>query len=276
MVSAFNLDLSKPQVMGILNATPDSLWHGYSSGQLLRHAETMVQDGAAILDVGGESTRPGATPVSVQEELDRVIPVIETLHREFKLPISVDTSQPVVMREAIAAGASFINDVRALQIEGALDVAAKSQAFICLMHSKIAPSQMKNVNDYTAENSPRYVDVVDDVKNFLASRLAACLAAGISADRIVLDPGFGFSKNLEQSLQLLQRLNELNDLKRPLLVGLSRKSMIAAALGGLSVEDRLPASLALAVLAVSRGALIIRAHDVKATVEAITIAKMVE
>jgi dihydropteroate synthase len=262
------LDLTYPQVMGILNITPESRYGGgitRLSPTLLKRAEQMIQEGATILDVGGESTRPGATPVSLQEELDRVMPVIEAL-KSYDVILSIDTRKPKVMQAAIAAGVHMINDVCALQIDDALSIIANSRVAVCLMHMQGEPQTM--------QDNPYYQDTVSEVKTFLASRVRACLLAGIEKERIAIDPGFGFGKTLEQNANLLRSLKVLVQLDTPILVGLSRKLMIEAALG-LPVEERLPASLALAVLAIERGASIVRAHDVKATVEAIRITSYV-
>lgn len=223
-------------------------------------ARQMAEEGADIIDVGGESTRPSAHPVSVQEELDRVLPVIEVLRDGLTVPISIDSSKPDVMRAAVAAGAGFINDVRALREDGALAAAAELQVPVCLMHMQGEPRSM--------QTDPQYTDVVADVRVFLAERMAACLAVGIDPARLVIDPGFGFGKSLAHNVQLLRALSVFRTLGAPILVGLSRKSMIGAALG-LPVEQRLSASLALAVTAVANGARIVRTHDVRATRDAI-------
>ena len=227
----------------------------------------MVEEGADIIDVGGESTRPGAQPVSAQEELDRVIPVIETLARDIPVPISIDTSKPEVMREAVAAGAGFINDVCALRAEGALAAAAELGVPVCLMHMQGEPRTM--------QQSPRYTDVVAEVREFLRTRLEAATAAGIPMEKIVVDPGFGFGKTLEHNLELLGNLKALKALGVPVLTGLSRKSMIGKALG-LPVERRVYASVALALLAVQNGAAIVRVHDVAPTVEAVRMVEAVQ
>ena len=263
------LDLSQPRVMGILNVTPDSFSDGgrfLAREAALDQARVMAAAGAAIIDVGGESTRPGAEPVSEAEELERVIPVIEALRREIELPISVDTSKPAVMREAVRAGAGLINDVNALRAPGALEAAAEAGVPVCLMHMQGEPRTM--------QRDPRYQDVVAEVRDFLADRIAACEAAGIPAKRLLVDPGFGFGKTLEHNLTLLRRLHELTSLGRPLLVGLSRKSMLGA-LTGRPVEARQAASLAAAVLAAERGAAIIRVHDVAETVDALAVTRAV-
>ncbi len=255
------LDLSRPAVMGILNVTPDSFSDGgvfLSRESAIAHARRMADEGADIIDVGGESTRPGAQPVSAQEEMDRVIPVIEALREKISLPISIDTSKPEVMRAAVAAGAGFINDVRALRDEGALEAAASLQVPVCLMHMQGEPRGM--------QENPRYRDVLSEIGDFLRARLQAARAAGIPAQRLVIDPGFGFGKTLEHNLELLRGLKKLQSLGAPILVGLSRKSLIGKALG-LPVEGRLQASVALALMAVQNSARIVRVHDVGPTVE---------
>ncbi|MEP5763417.1 MAG: dihydropteroate synthase [Halieaceae bacterium] len=256
--------------MGVLNVTPDSFSDGgtlFSDGTLaiprvLDRAAGMVADGAAILDIGGESTRPGATPVGIQEELDRVVPCVEALSGEFDVVLSIDTSSPEVMRAAAASGAGMINDVRALQREGALAVAAELRLPVCLMHMRGTPASM--------QSQPRYDDVLTEVKDFLLARAQACEAAGLGVDLITLDPGIGFGKSVEHNLALLRGLPSLVETGYPVLVGLSRKSLIGKLLGR-EVDERLPASLALAVLAAERGARIIRSHDVRATVDALAM-----
>ncbi|WNF47827.1 dihydropteroate synthase [Pseudomonas sp. SG20056] len=264
------LDLSRPQVMGILNVTPDSFSDGGRYGQrdaALRHAEAMLQAGATLIDVGGESTRPGARAVSPFEELERVAPVVEAIARELDVIISVDTSTPAVIREAARLGAGLINDVRSLQRDGALDAAADSGLPVCLMHMRGEPTTM--------QQNPQYPDVVAEVREFLLERLAACSAAGIGAERVILDPGFGFAKTLEHNLSLFKHLQALHELGRPLLVGVSRKSMIGKVLGH-EVGERLYGSLALAALALSKGAHILRVHDVAQTVDVVRMIAAVE
>jgi len=249
--------------MGVLNVTPDSFSDGgdfFSPELAVERALQMQAQGAALIDVGGESTRPGAEPVSLDEELRRVIPVIKTLAGCLDVPVSIDTQKPGVMRAAVAAGAGLINDVNALQSPGALQAAADSGVPVCLMHMQGEPRSM--------QATPRYDDVVQEVIEFLQRRVQACQDAGIETERLLLDPGFGFRKTLDHNLTLLARLEELQGEGLPVLVGLSRKSMIGKLLG-LKVEERLPASLALAVLAVERGARIVRTHDVAATWQAI-------
>mgnify|MGYP001211995845 FL=1 len=259
------LNLDIPVVMGVLNVTPDSFSDGGRFIELpaaLDQAERLAAEGAAIIDIGGESTRPGAASVDVDEEMRRVIPVIERLVGRLALPVSVDTSKPEVMRAAIAAGASMINDVTALRAPGAIDAVAESDVALCLMHMQGEPRTM--------QNAPRYTDVLAEVRDFLRGRVACCVKAGISVSRLVVDPGFGFGKTLEHNLELLRRLPELAADGYPVMVGLSRKSMIGK-LTGRADGERLGGSLALATLAVLSGARIIRAHDVAPTVDAIRI-----
>ncbi|HFA59062.1 MAG TPA: dihydropteroate synthase [Rhodospirillales bacterium] len=259
------LDLRRPRVMGILNVTPDSFSDG---GRFLRREDAVRQAlameaaGAALVDVGGESTRPGAPEVGLDEELARVIPVIEALQEVLEVPISVDTSKPEVMREAVAAGAGMINDVNALRAEGAIEAAAELGVPVCLMHMQGTPRTM--------QRSPAYDDVVAEVKAFFEARMAACEAAGIPRERLLLDPGFGFGKTLEHNLALLRHLDAFTALDRPLLVGISRKSMLGA-ITGRETDERLAAGLAAAVLAVERGARLVRVHDVAATVDALKV-----
>ncbi|MGD2136766.1 MAG: dihydropteroate synthase [Gammaproteobacteria bacterium] len=257
------LDLSLPRVMGVLNVTPDSFSDGgdfFTPGKALEHARRMVGEGAAIIDVGGESTRPGAQAVPLQEELRRVIPVIEALSRQLPVPVSIDTRKPAVMQAAVAAGAGMINDINALQADGALETAAGLGVPVCVMHMQGTPASM--------QDNPDYGDVVREVADFLADRAAACIAAGIPRAHVLLDPGFGFGKTVEHNLRLLRHLDRLAAAGFPLLVGLSRKSMIGKLLD-LPVDERLFPGVALAVLAVWQGAAIVRSHDVRATREAI-------
>lgn len=259
------LDLSAPVVMGVLNVTPDSFSDGgdfFGADAALRRAEQMVGEGAAVVDVGGESTRPGAAAVSAADELRRVVPVIEALARRLPVPISVDTSKPEVMRAAADAGATLINDVRALREPGALAAAVALGLPVCLMHMQGEPRTM--------QEAPTYTDVVAEVGAFLEARVAACRAAGLAQERLIVDPGFGFGKRLAHNLALLARLPELARLGPPLLVGISRKSMLGA-LTGRGVDERLPASLAAAVIAARGGARILRVHDVAATVDALKV-----
>ena len=264
------LDLGRPHVMGILNVTPDSFSDGGRFSQrdaALRHASAMVASGATLIDVGGESTRPGARPVSPTEELERVAPVVEAIALELDVIISLDTSTPAVMREGARLGAGLINDVRALRRDGALDAAADSGLPVCLMHMRGEPGNM--------QDAPVYGDVVREVGDFLQERMRACSEAGIPEERIVLDPGFGFAKSLQHNLVLFRHLAELGRLGRPLLVGVSRKSMIGQVLGR-DVDQRLYGSLGLAALAVSKGACILRVHDVAETVDIIRMIAAVE
>jgi dihydropteroate synthase len=263
------LDLGAPVVMGVLNVTPDSFSDGGHFAErdvALRHALRMIEEGARIIDIGGESTRPGANPASLDEELERVVPVIEALRRESAAFISVDTSKPEVMRAACEAGADIINDVRALRESGALSTAAGTGAGICLMHMKGGPRTM--------QAAPGYDDVVSEVRAFLAERISACRQAGIDSARLAIDPGFGFGKRIVDNLVLLKHLGQLGQLGLPLAVGLSRKSMLAK-ITGRDVDDRVAGSITLAAIAVLNGARIVRAHDVTATVDAIRVAAAV-
>ena len=265
------LDLRKPQVMAIINVTPDSFSDGgkYHAGsalldKILAQVDLACAEGARLIDIGGESTRPGAAPVSEAEECQRVLPVVEAVAQRFDVAISVDTSNATVMRESAVLGAALINDVRALQQPNALQEAAASGLPVCLMHMRGDPVSM--------QNNPEYQDIYGEVEVFLRARVAACVAAGISQDQIVLDPGFGFAKNLAHNLELFRRLPEIVAWGYPVLVGVSRKSMIGA-LTGRTVAERLAGSVAMAAMAVERGAHIIRAHDVKETVDAVRIAQ---
>ena len=261
------LVLDRPRVMGILNVTPDSFSDGgryLDPAAALARARRMVEEGADLVDVGGESTRPGAEPVPAAEELRRVVPVIEAIATELPVPVSVDTSKPEVMRAAVAAGASLINDVRALRAPGALEAAAEAGVPVCLMHMRGEPRTM--------QEAPAYGDVVAEVRAFLLERAAACEAAGIPRGRILIDPGFGFGKTLEHNLALMRRLEAFVGTGFPVLVGVSRKSMIGALAGGAPVERRLHGSVAAAVVAACKGAAIVRVHDVAPTVEALRVA----
>ncbi|MED5315157.1 MAG: dihydropteroate synthase, partial [Pseudomonadota bacterium] len=264
------LDLSRPRVMGILNVTPDSFYDG---GQLyrdqrvdvdavLRRAEEMWRDGAAILDVGGESTRPGAQQVSEAEELDRVSSAVEAIAERLDIIISVDSSNPAVMTESARLGAGLLNDIRGFSRDGVLEAAAASGLAVCVMHMQGQPDTM--------QANPAYVDLIADINNFFEERVRTLNLAGISQDRIILDPGFGFGKTAEHNFHMLARLTELVYQDLPILVGLSRKSMISSVLER-PTEDRLFASLALATMAVERGARIVRVHDVGATADAIAM-----
>lgn len=261
----FTLDLTFPQVMGILNVTPDSFSDGGRHNTLdlaLRHAQAMVDAGATILDIGGESTRPGAAEVSEDEELARVVPVVEAIARRFDVWISVDTSKASVIREAANAGMHLINDIRSLQEPGALQAAAESGLPVCLMHMQGDPKTM--------QQSPHYDNVVAQVDQYFAEQIARCVNAGIPKNKLLLDPGFGFGKNLEHNYQLLARLAEFHHFGLPLLVGMSRKSMVGQLLH-VSPEKRVTGSVACAVIAAMQGAQIVRVHDVKETVEAMRI-----
>ena len=264
------LDLAHTHVMGILNVTPDSFSDGGRFARLeeaLRHAQAMVQAGATLIDVGGESTRPGARAVTAQEELERVAPVVELINRELDVIISVDTSTPLVMTESARLGAGLINDVRSLRREGALQAASASGLPVCLMHMLGEPDDM--------QNDPQYQDLLGEVSAFLADRMMVCASAGIEPERIILDPGFGFAKTLQHNFSLFKHMEALHALGRPLLVGVSRKSMIGQVLNK-PVTDRLSGSLALAALAVTKGARILRVHDVAETVDVVRMIAAVE
>ena len=264
-----SLALDRPRVMGILNVTPDSFSDGgrfVDRERALAHARRMVADGADIIDIGGESTRPGATAVPVDTELERVVPLVEALAREGIL-VSVDTQKPDVMRAALAAGAGMVNDVRALQAPGAIEAAATGHAAVCLMHMQGEPRTM--------QAEPRYADVVTEVRDFLVGRAQACEAAGIARARIVIDPGFGFGKTVAHNLALLRGLRVLVETGYPVLAGLSRKSMLGG-LAGRDVNDRAAASVAAALAAVARGAGIVRVHDVRETVDALKVWHAIE
>ena len=251
--------------MGILNVTPDSFSDGgrfLAREDALRQAERMVREGAAILDVGGESTRPGAAAVAVEEELDRVIPIVESLSAAFEVPVSVDTSKPEVIRAAAAAGAGMINDVTALRRPGAVEAAASTGLPVCLMHMQGEPRTM--------QAAPQYDDVLADIIEYLKQRMQVCERAGIGPGRLLVDPGFGFGKSLAHNLALLRNLTAFSSLGVPLLVGISRKSMLGA-ITGREVGERLAASVAAALMAVERGARVVRVHDVAATVDALAV-----
>ncbi|MER5004012.1 dihydropteroate synthase [Atlantibacter hermannii] len=259
------LDLSHPHVMGILNVTPDSFSDGGKHNQLIdavKHANAMINAGATIVDVGGESTRPGASEVSVDEELSRVIPVVEAVAQRFEVWVSVDTSKPEVIRESARAGAHIINDIRSLSEPGALEAAAQTGLPVCLMHMQGEPRTM--------QNAPHYDDVFESVNRYFVEQIARCEAAGIAKENLLLDPGFGFGKNLHHNYQLLARLSEFHHFELPLLVGMSRKSMVGQLLN-VGPTERLSGSLACAVIAAMQGVNIIRVHDVKETVEAMRV-----
>lgn len=262
------LDLSTPKVMGILNVTPDSFSDGGTHNRYhdaLEHVAKMVSEGAAIIDIGGESTRPGAAEVSIDEELDRVIPIVETIAKRFDVWISVDTSKAEVMSEAAKAGMHLINDIRSLHEGGALEVAAQTGLPVCIMHMQGQPRTM--------QDAPDYKNVVNEVKDYLNAEIERCVAAGIKKQQIILDPGFGFGKNLSHNYQLLANLKQFHDLGLPLLAGMSRKSMIGQLLN-VPPQERLVGSLACATIAAMQGAQIIRVHDVKETVQAMQIVQM--
>jgi len=256
-------------VMGILNCTPDSFSDGgkfTAADAALRQVESMAAAGAAIIDIGGESTRPGAAEVSEQEEIDRVAPVIEASAAITDVPISIDTSKPGVMRAAVAAGAAMINDVRALRGAGALAAAAELQRPVCLMHMQGQPGDM--------QAEPRYCDVVAEVTQFLRDRMTECVQAGLAEDLLLVDPGFGFGKTAAHNIELLANLRQLQKLGRPVVIGVSRKSTLGVVTGR-ELGERLPASIAAAVLAVERGAHIVRVHDVAETVDALRVTQSV-
>ena len=252
--------------MGVVNVTPDSFSDGgryVDSVAAVTHALRMIDEGAGLIDVGGESTRPGAQSVSVEAEIERVVPVIEALAARTKIPISIDTSKPAVMTAAVHAGASMINDVRALREPGAMQAAARTDAAICLMHMQGEPRTM--------QSDPRYSDVVAEVRDFLRERTEACLASGIAKNRLVVDPGIGFGKRLEHNLALLAGLPAVTALGWPVLIGVSRKSMLGTLLGR-AVDERVAGGVAMATAAVLAGASIVRTHDVAATVDAVKVA----
>jgi len=264
------LSLDTPQIMGVLNVTPDSFSdggqllsnEGLLHDRLLERASQMVADGAAILDIGGESTRPGAAPVSLQEELDRVMGAVQLIVPRLDVILSIDTSTPEVMREAAQAGAGLLNDVRAFSREGALAAAVATQLPVSLMHMSDEPDRMQEQTEY--------VDVVTDVKAFLAHRIAACREAGIAKDQMMIDPGFGFGKTVAQNYEMLRRLEEFASFDLPILVGVSRKSMIGA-ITGRPASERVVPSAVLAVMAAARGASVIRVHDVAETADALAV-----
>ena len=269
----YRLPLDRPLVMGVLNITPDSFADGgvfLDLNDATDRVRQMLDEGADIVDIGGESTRPGAVPTPAAHELDRVIPLLQNIRPSCDargVPISVDTRKPVVMRAAIAAGASMINDINALRAPGAIEALSEGSAAVCLMHMRGEPATM--------QHSASYEDVVADVAAFLAERASACVAAGIDRHRIVLDPGFGFGKTVEHNLTLLRRLTEIAALGYPLLAGLSRKSTIGV-LTGRNVDDRMAGSVAAALAAVARGATIVRVHDVRETADALKVWRAVE
>jgi dihydropteroate synthase len=252
------LNQQRPLIMGVLNVTPDSFSDGgrYASQALLQaRIQQMVDDGADIIDIGGESTRPGALSVGLQQELDRVMPAIEAVRAMTNCPISIDTYKPEVMRQAIHAGVSMVNDVNALQAEGALSVVVKSDVLVCLMHKQGAPNSM--------QLAPSYRCVVNEVKDFLVSRIEVCLQEGIEPGRIIIDPGFGFGKTLSHNIALFKQLSDFKSIGIPILVGLSRKSMLGQLLNDLPVEQRGLPSVVVSLMAIQQGAKIVRVHDIK-------------
>lgn len=265
MARGTELNLSTPQVMGILNVTPDSFSDGGTHNSLndaVNHAAKLIAEGASIIDIGGESTRPGASDVSIDEELQRVVPVVEAIRQRFDVWISVDTSKAQVITESANAGASIINDIRSLQEPGALEAAAKTGLPVCIMHMQGDPKTM--------QQSPHYVNVVMDVDRFLQENIQRCVDAGIEKNQIILDPGFGFGKNLAHNYQLLAHLSELHHFGLPILAGMSRKSMVGQLLN-VPPQERVAGSVACAVIAAMQGAQIIRVHDVKETVDAMKV-----
>lgn len=265
-----SLDLSQCQVMGILNVTPDSFSDGGKFTLVdaaLRQVERMIYDGASIIDIGGESTRPGAAAVNQRNELARVIPILKAIVQRFDVVVSIDTSKAAVMAEAVEHGAGIINDVRALQNPDCLEIVAQSNLAICLMHMQGMPRTM--------QTDPQYEDLIPDIKTFFNQRITACVEAGIEKQRLIVDPGFGFGKSLEQNYSLLAHLDSFHDLGLPILAGLSRKSMLGNLLNR-EVDQRLAGSLASAIIARQKGAQIIRVHDVKETVDALKVLNAVQ
>ncbi len=265
----FTLALECPLIMGVVNVTPDSFSDGgrfFGARQAVEHARILIEEGADILDIGGESSRPGAEPVGLDEELRRVMPVLEQL-AQLPVPVSVDTCKPEVMRRAVAAGAAMVNDINALREQGALEALAEGQAAVCLMHMQGGPRTM--------QQDPHYVDVVSEVNEFLMQRVEAAQRAGITRDRIVIDPGFGFGKNTGHNLELLRGLPSIAGLGQPVMVGLSRKSLFGK-ITGKPVADRVCASVAAALLAAERGAALVRVHDVAATRDALLVLNAIE
>lgn len=270
-LSSHTLDITQPCIMGILNLTPDSFSDGglfINKDKALRHVQKMIDDGAHIIDIGGESTRPGASEVSIEEECNRVIPLIKSIRKKYDIPISIDTSKTEVMQQAIEAGASMINDVNALQADGAVELAAKLNVPVCIMHMQGQPRTM--------QHTPEYKDVVQEVKEFLQQRIDVCLKAGIKKENIIIDPGFGFGKTLEHNLDLFKHIPEFEKLGIPLLIGVSRKSMIGTILNNAAADKRLHGSIALATLAAWMGANILRVHDVKETADALKCCQAVK
>ena len=265
------IELNQPCIMGILNLTPDSFSDGglfIQKDNALKHVSQMISDGAQIIDVGGESTRPGARDISLDEECQRVIPVIEAIREISDIPISIDTSKTDVMQQAISSGASMINDVNALRADGAVELTAELNVPVCIMHMQGSPRNM--------QHTPAYKDVVQEVKAFLEERINVCLKAGIKRSNIIIDPGFGFGKTLEHNLSLFKHLDEFEKLDCPLLVGVSRKSMIGTVLNNAPADERLNGSVVLATLATWNNANILRVHDVKETAEALKLYQAVK
>lgn len=262
---------NQPKIMGVLNITPDSFSDAgqhFDIADAIQSAQRMIKQGVDIIDIGGESTRPSANAVSLEDEITRVIPVIEALAKITDIPISIDTSKPEVMTLAVQAGANMINDVRALSADNGLKIVAKLDADVCLTHMQGNPRNM--------QNNPVYDDVIKDIKYFFASRIKACVDAGINENRLILDPGFGFGKTYQHNLEILRRFNEFKSFGLPLLAGLSRKSMIGQMLGNRAVESRVIGSVFGAIIAVQNGADIVRVHDVLETKDALTILNKVE
>ena len=260
------MEARQPIIMGVLNVTPDSFSDGgkfFDASSAVKQAKSMVDNGARIIDIGGESSRPGALAVSINDELNRVIPVIKALQGEINVPISIDTSKPEVMEQAVKSGASIINDVNALRADGAVEMAAKLKTDICLMHMQGSPRTM--------QKNPNYDDVVADIKRFFKERIKVCEAAGIELSSITLDPGFGFGKNLGHNIALLKNLSEFHEFGVSILAGLSRKSMIGTLLGDKDVDSRMIGSVTAALIAVENGADIIRVHDVSETSDALKV-----
>jgi len=265
------LDLNQPRIMGILNLTPDSFSDGglfLNKDKALMHVNQMLHDGADIIDVGGESTRPGAAEVSIDEECSRVIPLIKAIREISDVPISIDTSKPEVMQQAVNAGASLINDVNALREKGAVELAAKLNVPVCIMHMKGLPRTM--------QENPQYENVVAEVKEFLQERIQTCIQAGIEKNNIIIDPGFGFGKTVEHNFTLFHHIEKFLALDVALLVGVSRKSMIGAVLNNAPADQRLHGSVALATLAAWLNTHILRVHDVKATADALKLCQAVK
>ena len=265
------IDLNQPCIMGILNLTPDSFSDGglfINKDSALKHVTQMISDGALIIDIGGESSRPGADQISVDEECQRVIPVIQAIREMSDIPLSIDSSKPEVMQQAVSSGASMINDVNALRADGAVELAANLNVPVCLMHMQGLPRTM--------QHTPMYKDVVQEVKGFLKQRIDVCVKAGIKPSNIIIDPGFGFGKTLEHNLTLFKHLKKFEQLGCPLLVGVSRKSMIGQVLDNAPVDERLHGSIALATLAAWMNANILRVHDVKATADGLKLCQAIK